>query len=516
MGAIMKQLICLFWILALTLISAQAKSDTLLSEKIALIDTIKTEPVTVGFSFLFHSEILNEDRTVYISLPGEYDTSGKDYPVIYMPDGQWHFIHTTQAVGNLAGNGIIPQMIIVAVQTLDNRSRDLAATLEADSTLGGGADTFLKFMKKELIPFVEKNYRTYPFRLLCGSSFGGIFTLHGFFDDPDYFNAYLAYSPSTWWQDQYYVKQMEKYLQEHRDATSYFYINVANEGLGMGVNALAEVFEKYAPENFKWKFEEYPDEIHETTAYKATFNGLKFVFSDWKNETVKFAVSGYLLKPGDSVLLSFDTTNPVHFTLDGSKPTYKSPLYSNPIAIKKPSTIKAFEVYGHGIPGNSDSMSITYLESFKALKNVPKLEEGLNYSYYEGHWEKLPDFKKLTPIKSGVIIKPGPELFNRFENVALHLAGYIDIPEDNAYTFYLTSDDGSKLIIDDKVVIDNDGLHGFIEKSNTFFLENGKHKIEIQYFQETGGMNFSLEFKSDKIKRQTIPDSSLLHPTTGE
>lgn len=252
------------------------------STVIPSINEFKTEPVSVGISFKFHSKILNEDRIVMISLPDDYDTTSNNYPVLYMPDGQWHFTHTTQAVGGLSGNKKIPKMIIVAVQTLDHRSRDLAASKDSSGKLGGGADVFLSFMKKELIPFIEKNYRTYPYRMLSGSSFGGIFTMHAFFDDPEYFKAYLAYSPSLWWEHKYYIKKMEELFSVRKDLNTYFYINVANEGKGMGVNELAQVFAEKAPKNFKWKFEEFPDEIHETTAYKATFNGMKFIFSDWK------------------------------------------------------------------------------------------------------------------------------------------------------------------------------------------------------------------------------------------
>jgi predicted alpha/beta superfamily hydrolase len=482
-----------------------------LSKPIPSINEFKTEPISVGYSFKFHSDILNEDRIVMVSLPDDYSSSMKTYPVLYMPDGQWHFIHTTQAVGNLSGQGFIPKMIIIAVQTLDNRSRDLAASMEPDGKLGGGANIFLRFMKKELIPFIEKNYRTYPYRILSGSSFGGIFTTHAFLDNPEYFNAYLAYSPTMWWEDGYYIKNIEKLLSERSDLKTYFYLDVANEGMGMGVNALAKVFADKAPKSFKWKFEEYPDEIHETTAYKATFNGMKFIFSDWKPEKINFTVSGYILKPGDSLTITLNTTLPTHYTLDGSIPTLNSPLYSNPIKIKRAATIKAFSLYGYGISGNYDSLTINYLQKLKAVKDLPKLAKGINYSYYEGNWNMIPDFKNCIPIKTGTLEKASFDFRNRDLNFALRYTGYIDITESDAYNFYLNSDDGSKLLIDDTLVIDNDGLHGPFEKSKRLFLEKGKHQIEIQFFQETGGFSLALEYESSKIKRQLIPYELFFH-----
>ena len=493
----------------LLIISAQANYSQQVSETIPSIKEFKTEPVSVGYSIKFHSRILNEDRSVMISLPDDYNTTIKEYPVLYMPDGQWQFTHTTQALGALSVNGRIPRMIIVAVKTEENRSRDLGATPNADGKLGGGVDSFLNFMKKELIPFIEKNYRTYPYRMLSGSSLGGIFIVHAFLKDPDYFNAYLAYSPSMWWQNYYYIRSMDEYLAQHSNLKSYFYLNVANEGMGMGVNALAKIFKDKAPANFKWMFEEYPDEIHETTTYKATYNGLKFVFSDWSGKKINFSAAGYLVNPGDSMSVTIETDKPTHYTLDGTFPTAGSPLYAGPIIIKKPTMIKAFSLFGNNIPGNCDSLEINYLPKFSAVKNLPEMTNGLNYAYYEGNWNKLPDFRNIEPVKKGITNNPNLDAKKRDLNFALCFTGYIDIQEDNAYKFYLNSDDGSKLIIDDVLIINNDGLHGTIEKNKELFLEKGKHQIEIQFFQETGGFYFSLEYESSKFKRQHIPDRLL-------
>ena len=501
----MKQTTIILFI-ALSMSIVQTNLNGQAKENLSLPVKLKMEPVSVGYSFQFHSAILNEDRTVMISLPDDYYTTTKKYPVLYMPDGQWHFIHTTQAVGVLSGNGIIPKMIIVAVQTLDNRSSDLGATPDETGDLGGGVDNFLDFMKKELIPFVEKNYRTYPYRLLSGSSLGGIFTVHTFLKDPEYFNAYLAYSPSMWWENQFYVKKMDEFLSNNPGLQNYFYINVANEGLGMGVNALAEVFKNKAPEKFIWQFEEYPQEIHETTAYKATFNGLKFVFSDWHSQKLDFSISGYLLKQGDALSVAIkDSDRPIHYTLDGSIPTIHSPLYEKPIVINKPTTVKALSLFGMNIPGDCDSLNINYLQKFNAVKDLPELRNGLNYSYYEGNWDKLPKFENLTPARSGIADSIDMSTRKMETNFAFRFTGYLDIPEDNAYKFYLSSDDGSQLILDHTLIIDNDGLHGTIMKENRIFLHRGKHPIEILFLQGTGGFGLLLEYESQRIAKGQIP-----------
>ena len=102
---------------------------------------------------------------------------------------------------------------------------------------------------------------------------------------------------------------------------------------------------------------------------------MKFIFSDWKPEKIDFAVSGYLLKPGDSLSVTLNTNHPTHYTLDGSIPTLTSSLYSHPIIIRQPVTIKALSLYGHKIPGNCDSVKIDYLQKLSAVKDMPALEK---------------------------------------------------------------------------------------------------------------------------------------------
>ncbi len=498
-------LIILFTALSFT----NAQSGIQTDQNIPLLSEIKTEPVVNGYSFKLHSRILNEERVVMVSLPGDYNTTDKTYPVMYLTDGQWHFSHTNQAIGMLSGNGQIPRMILVAVQTQQYRDRDLVATRDEQQQLGGGADNFLSFFKNELIPFVEKNYRTYPYRLLGGSSFGGIFTVHAFLSEPELFDAYLAYSPSMWWQNQLLNNKTENFLKKNRNLKKYFYINVANEGLGMGVNALAEIFKKNSPPDFKWKFEEYPEEIHETITYKGTYNGLRFVFSDWRSEPVKFITTGDLLNKNDSVKIAIaDSGKYIRYTLDGTVPTPNSNLYTKPFVIKNPAIIKTRTFYGNNIPGNCDSLIINYLPKFNSDIKTTGSINGLNFAYYEGEWDNIPVFENLVPLKIGSTPDFAMSERNNDENFALQYTGYFYVPEDDVYTFYLKSDDGSRLLIDDKIIIDNDGLHAALEKNRKVYMHKGLYNFEIQFLQRGGGFELGLEYESEKIEKTKIPDTS--------
>lgn len=269
------------------------------------ISRIKTDTVKVntGISFNIHSKTLGEDRNIMIGLPDGYGNSTKKYPVFYLLDGQWCFSFTKQMVDweSRTRYGMMPEMIIVSLHTGgDNRTRDLTPTQDKNNKSGGGADKLYQFIKEELIPFVDKNYKTYNYRILGGTSFGGVFVMNAFHRDPQFFNGYISLSPSMWWDNNILLDRTRDLLIKNPNILNRLYISVANEGKGMGVDSLASILEKYAPKGLAWKFDSHPDEVHETVSYKGYWDGLKFVFSGWRYPLVDFGTKEHLLSSADS------------------------------------------------------------------------------------------------------------------------------------------------------------------------------------------------------------------------
>jgi hexosaminidase len=91
----------------------------------------------------------------------------------------------------------------------------------------------------------------------------------------------------------------------------------------------------------------------------------------------------------------------------------------------------------------------------------------------------------------------------------LSFSGYLEIPTDGLYTFYLTSDDGSKLLIDGGLVIDNDGPHGATTGQGKIALSKGAHKLEIKYYQGAADKLLQFEWKGPGIERQGVPVEAL-------
>ena len=191
----------------------------------------------------------------------------------------------------------------------------------------------------------------------------------------------------------------------------------------------------------------------------------------------------------------------LYYTLDGQDPTPVSPRYTKPIEIKGDQTLKAMLL----LPGGKASSPIT--TSFLSVD--PKVN-GVICNYFEGEWVLLPDMGTMTPLKAGKIFDIGLEgLSHRWGNYGLQFKCRVDIPADGDYTLYLASDDGSKLYLDDKLLINNDGLHGVIEVSGKATLSVGKHILEVRYFQGGGGSDLSVSIEGPGMQKQPLPPRML-------
>jgi predicted alpha/beta superfamily hydrolase len=469
-------------------------------------DTTGTKAYSVGNSFKFHSKVCGKDRTVMVGLPAEYAESRKRYPVFMVVDGQWNFNLACEVVRILSDNGFIPRMIVVAVHTGEQRDFYLLPGRDPETRTGGGGDSLLAFIRDELIPFVDNHYRTLPRRILAGSSYGGVFVMHALLTNPELFDAVLTLSPSMWWNNGIMLKRTEEFMKASAGMSNALYITVANEGPGMGVNALAEILKQTSPRGLAWRFDEYPEEIHGTITYKGTYNGLRFAFSDWRSSPVHFETKGDLLAAGDTVRVTLAAESRcIRYTLDGSDPSEKSARYDKPLIVTRPVTLKAMPEFSHGMPGNPDSLVIRFLPKLKAETKPPALVQGLRYDYAEGDWDKLPAASAIRPKKSGVAANFEMSERNRDTQFAMRYTGYLEVKEPGVTLFTLTSDDGSRLTIGDQVIVANDGLHGMIERTGKAYLEKGLHRIELFFFQKDGGFGLNLEYESSSIPRQKIP-----------
>lgn len=186
---------------------------------------------------------------------------------------------------------------------------------------------------------------------------------------------------------------------------------------------------------------------------------------------------------------ALDASHKIVYTLDGSEPNMQSNDYKEELKIYETANLKARVYTPDGQASRVVERSFTKMEPQSAV-SIRNTKSGLSYRYFEGSWNNIPDFSTLQPVRTGIAKSVNLTAFeHQEENIAVVLEGYLDISSTDTYQFYLTSDDGSKLFINDQELIDNDGLHGSKSLFGTTILEQGKHRIRIEFFQKGGGLD---------------------------
>jgi hypothetical protein len=147
----------------------------------------------------------------------------------------------------------------------------------------------------------------------------------------------------------------------------------------------------------------------------------------------------------------------------------------------------------------------------QTYKPVPE-GTGLRYRIYHGSWTRMPNYAELKPtfesVASDLLVESRQM---SADNWAMVLDGNFEVDRAGKYTFFLNSDDGSKLYIDDELVIDNDGDHSLLELTGEKELTSGSHKVRIEFFEAGGEAILELEMAGPGMERQAFPVDKVTH-----
>ena len=254
--------------------------------------------IVIGKVDSLYSDILEEQREVWIHLPEDYNEA-KKYPVIYVLDAKQHFYAITGMMKRLLP-WQMPKSIVVGIINID-RTRDFTSTNVPfqrghKSETSGGARNFLSFIDNELKPFLNNKYPTENNTTIIGHSTGGLFVLYAFLNHQDAFDNYLAIDPSLWWDNEQLVNETQTLLNSGNRKEKSLYVAVANS-IGKGLDTLKVRNDTSVPTeqiranlkfhdilvknkeqlNFKWEY--FKDEDHGSITIPAQYNGLRSVFS---------------------------------------------------------------------------------------------------------------------------------------------------------------------------------------------------------------------------------------------
>jgi len=273
------------------------------------------DDVVIAKRIKINSAVLGEERTIYVSTPSGYSESNESYPVFYVLDG-W-----TSVIGladNLSSFGLCPEMIVVVIEQV-NSSKDMFPSAprnsrgtqpakpwyhqKEDNELRvprhgekcGEADKFLSFIETELFPFIEKSYRTLPYRICSGHSSGGLCVTHAFISHTQMFNSYIALSPSLYWDDGLIMNTAEEKLAGMNLKYKQFYFSIGGKEIASTVgdaHTFAETIRKKASAELRWKFDYLENEDHGSGAIIGLINGLRFIYDGWKYDAEKMMAGG--------------------------------------------------------------------------------------------------------------------------------------------------------------------------------------------------------------------------------
>lgn len=237
------------------------------------------------------STALGEVREFTVHLPAGYAREPRRrYAVVYVLDGPPLDAHTAEGATMVATAGDGAPLIVVGIPNMrrGDRARDflppaLSFARPDAAAFTGAADRFLAFLRGELIPRIERDYRTTRQRLLVGHSLGAIFVCYSLAAAPTLFDARFAHSPAIWRDEDLVVQQFADAVRGARAAGSFFYLSVGaleGDGLGHLYDKLHVVLARQGDAaGLRWRAAVTPEAVHESNVRLATAPGLRAWFA---------------------------------------------------------------------------------------------------------------------------------------------------------------------------------------------------------------------------------------------
>jgi|GEM_PF-690812 len=496
---------------------------------LALIASISNaqqdKEISFGVRKTIFSKVLNENREILISVPADYQESQKRFPVVYMTDGSddrllaytgllryfgYHFVRHYQ----------LPGLIMVSIPNVD-RIRDMSIKPWEGFQNTPGADSFLKFITDELIPFIEDHYRTTDYRILTGGSAAGGFVVYSLVSKPDSFDAYLAGSPALF-ADALILSKAKTLFQSRQSLEKFLYMSYYEEDFTVttqNVPQLVKIIETYAPKDFRYKVKKDRGRAHVSETF--FYDGLLALFQDWEPILSPEITPGSGIFPkGKPIQVElFSREAEIRYSLDGTEPTRESTLYTEPITISKTVTLQAKAFRGNLSESDAVTANFKCGPGKPSEKNLSGLKRGLHYKYFEKQWYRIPDTISDEPKKEGIVQTFNLNFREKEHGFFFQFDGYIHIQKEGQYRFYLLSGMLSKLFIGNQLIVTNKCWKSYNhiaynaeEGSYTIYLEAGYYPIKVQYTNAWyQGHEFKVSYAGPGIEKQEIPASILFY-----
>lgn len=254
----------------------------------ALAQTAPAEtPIVIGTSYALPSAAYGGTREINVWLPPGYAESAATYPVLYLLDGgtTWQDFHHISGLAQLGTvNGTTRDVIVVGVASVDRRN-ELALPTENPELIAryptqGESERFRRFLAEEVQPFIEGRFRGNGETALMGESLAGLFVVETFLKAPEMFDAYVAVSPSLWWDGGRLAEQAGAHLRDHSNAPRTLILTLGDEGPEMQapMDRLVANLRDHALPALDWSFTPRPGESHATIYHGAALDAFRRLF----------------------------------------------------------------------------------------------------------------------------------------------------------------------------------------------------------------------------------------------
>ena len=263
------------------------------------------EPLVLGTTYTVKTAILEgESRKVTVRLPRGYDDApDQRFPVVYVLDGgpEQDFPHIAGLVQSSDMNYSFEPVILVGIQTTKRRhyfappATAAAPYVEALGEEPGGSAEYRRFLREEIKPLIEANYRTNGHDAVIGESLAALIIVEPLFEAPDLFDDYIAISPSMWWEQMKYGREAAGYLSRLPAGERRLYLTTANEGdwHREGMEHLVAALRTGAPDGLKWTFVDAGEsETHGTLYHPMALDAFRTLFGTPSREYKSYPLIG--------------------------------------------------------------------------------------------------------------------------------------------------------------------------------------------------------------------------------
>lgn len=236
------------------------------------------------------SKFIGQKYSINIFFPKDYDRESRRYPTVYVLDAEYNFGCVAYIARRLIKNEDIPKVLLVGI-AYDTEYDDFYAKRFRDSTPesrihgrnSGGVEPFTQFIEKELVPFIDQNYRTIPEkRTIVGHSITGFYCAYVLFRHPGLFNRYIIVSPSLWFSNGIIFEYEEDFFSNQKDMDVSVYLAVGedeSQRMRDGSIRLNDTLSKREYPNLRLQFFLVEGENHRSLFPFAFTRGMRFVFS---------------------------------------------------------------------------------------------------------------------------------------------------------------------------------------------------------------------------------------------